>query len=330
MDPSAYKDIKTTRGHNYHYYLSPATVAGKATLVLIHGFPSTSYDWRHQVAFFKAKGFGLIVPDMLGYGGTSKPTDPVAYKPSLIVRDLIDILDAEKVDKAGFIGHDWGSFITSRIVQYYPERVIAFAVLAVGYRPPSPEFDWEAINEATKKQVGYEIFGYWGFFSEEGADKIIEDNFEKFFNMLFPENAKQWIEDFVPLGAMKRYLTSKPAASPPSWIPAEARERQTQSELLLRGGVAASLCWYRVMLSGISAEDDKDILPERYSTDKPVFFGAASEDYIAIPAMAIPLTKSYCSNVIVKEFQGNHWIQLHRPDQVNEELDAWLGDLEVI
>ena len=47
---------------------------------------------------------------MLGYGGTSKPTDPVAYKPSLIVRDLIDILDAEKVDKAVFIGHDWSVY----------------------------------------------------------------------------------------------------------------------------------------------------------------------------------------------------------------------------
>ncbi|KAI3619204.1 epoxide hydrolase [Moniliophthora roreri] len=150
-----------------------------------------------------------------------------------------------------------GSFITARIVQYQPDRVIAFAVLAVGYFPPWPDFDWDAINKATKESVGYEIYGYWGFFSSEGADKIIEDNFEKFFNILFPENAKQWIEDFVPLGKLKTYLTSKPAAPPPSWIPAE--ERRIQSEALLKDGVAASLCWYRVQLTRISAEDDKEI-----------------------------------------------------------------------
>uniref|UniRef100_A0A0W0FKQ5 AB hydrolase-1 domain-containing protein n=1 Tax=Moniliophthora roreri TaxID=221103 RepID=A0A0W0FKQ5_MONRR len=327
MDTKSYKGIKTTRGLNYHYYHSSAS-AGKPFLVLLHGFPSTSYDWRHQVAFFKAKGYGLIVPDMLGYGGTAKPTDPAAYKPSLIVKDIIDILDAENIKKAVFIGHDWGSFITARIVQYQPDRVIAFAVLAVGYFPPWPDFDWDAINKATKESVGYEIYGYWGFFSSEGADKIIEDNFEKFFNILFPENAKQWIEDFVPLGKLKTYLTSKPAAPPPSWIPAE--ERRIQSEALLKDGVAASLCWYRVQLTRISAEDDKGIPASRYSTDKPALFIAAAEDYIAIPSMAIPTTKEYCSNVVIKEFQANHWVHLQRPDEVNKELGVWLEGLNLV
>lgn len=55
-------------------------------------------DWRHQISFFKARGYGLIVPDMLGYGGTDKPTDPTFYTLSLVFKDLIDVLDAEKVD----------------------------------------------------------------------------------------------------------------------------------------------------------------------------------------------------------------------------------------
>ncbi|KAF9069430.1 hypothetical protein BDP27DRAFT_1222502, partial [Rhodocollybia butyracea] len=67
-------------------------------LVLLHGFPSSSKDWRKE-----EKGFGLIVPDMLAYGGTSKPLD----SPSIVARDIIDILDHEKVQKAIFIGHDW-------------------------------------------------------------------------------------------------------------------------------------------------------------------------------------------------------------------------------
>ncbi|ESK82518.1 epoxide hydrolase [Moniliophthora roreri MCA 2997] len=323
MDPSAYKDITTTRGLNYHYYFSPPT-DGKPVLVFVHGFPSTSYDWRYQVAYFKPKGYGIIVPDMLGYGGTAKPTNPAEYKSSLIVKDILDILDTEKVEKAVFIGHDWGSRITSRIVQYSPERVIAFGILAVSYQAPSADFDWDAVNKMTKEKVGYELLGYWGFFAEEGADKIIEDNFEKFMNIVYPENPKQWITDFIPLGAHKAYLTLKgrPSAPLPSWMPAE--EFQFQSNELRKGGLAAPLCWYKVMISGIGPEDDKGVPAQNISTSIPAFFGAALEDYVALAALAIPATQKLCSNLTVKEFQANHWVQLHKPAEVNDSLGAWL------
>ena len=62
MDPSLYKDLKTSRGLNYHYYYSPAT-DGKPTVLFLHGYPSTSYDWHYQVDFFKPKGFGVLVPE---------------------------------------------------------------------------------------------------------------------------------------------------------------------------------------------------------------------------------------------------------------------------
>jgi len=106
MDPSLYKSVTTRRNLKYSYYFSPST-SGKPVLLFVHGFPNTSYGWRYQVNFFKAQGYGLIVPDMLGYGGTDKPTDPAQYKSSLMSQDVIDILDAENVEKAIAIGHDW-------------------------------------------------------------------------------------------------------------------------------------------------------------------------------------------------------------------------------
>lgn len=106
MDPASYKDLTTSRGLNYHYYFSVARDA-RPTLLFLHGFPSSSYDWHNQVTYFQELGYGLVVPDMLGYGGTAKPSDPQQYKSSLIVRDIIDILDAEKVERCIVIGHDW-------------------------------------------------------------------------------------------------------------------------------------------------------------------------------------------------------------------------------
>ena len=106
MDASLYKITTTSRGLKYHYYFSPAQPS-KPTLLFCHGFPSTSRDWRHIAPYFKSRGYGVLVVDMLGYGETAKPTDPAAYVLSLISKDLVDILDGEKLDKVVAIGHDW-------------------------------------------------------------------------------------------------------------------------------------------------------------------------------------------------------------------------------
>jgi len=106
MDTALYKDITTLRGLNYYCYVAP-TRESKPTLLFLHGFPSTSRDWRHQVSFFHEKGYGLIVPDMLGYGGTAKPTNVEAYGANLMAKDIVDILDSEGIQKAILIGHDW-------------------------------------------------------------------------------------------------------------------------------------------------------------------------------------------------------------------------------
>lgn len=106
MDPSLYKDVTVSRGLQYHYFFSPAD-EGKLTILFVHGFPNTSGDWRHQVSFFQARGYGVIAPDMLGYGGTSKPLETSEYVYGKSAKDLVDIVDAEKVEKVVAIGHDW-------------------------------------------------------------------------------------------------------------------------------------------------------------------------------------------------------------------------------
>lgn len=106
LDPASYKTHKTSRGYTYSYYHSAPTDS-KPTLVFLHGFPSTSNDWRHQVAYFKAKGYGLIVPDMLGYGGTDKPLEVKAYVGSGLAKDIVDLMDGEGVQSAVCVAHDW-------------------------------------------------------------------------------------------------------------------------------------------------------------------------------------------------------------------------------
>lgn len=80
---------------------------GKPTLLFVHGYPNSSYDWRHQIEYFSQQGYGLVVPDMLGYGDTDKPVEVHKYGVRTVAQQLADILEAENLNKVIAIGHDW-------------------------------------------------------------------------------------------------------------------------------------------------------------------------------------------------------------------------------
>lgn len=63
--------------------------------------------FRKIVPQFVSQGFGVIVPEMLGYGETERPTEVVAYSRLRIGESLAAILAAESVDKVVVLGHDW-------------------------------------------------------------------------------------------------------------------------------------------------------------------------------------------------------------------------------
>jgi soluble epoxide hydrolase / lipid-phosphate phosphatase len=115
MKFSHYKSVQTTRGFTYNYYFAPAKHSNPVIL-FCHGFPSSSAHWYRIAIFFEQQGYGVIVPDMLGYGETSKPTDTEDYLFSKISKDLVDILEAETIDKAIAVGHDW---YKSRMIQVF-------------------------------------------------------------------------------------------------------------------------------------------------------------------------------------------------------------------
>src|SRR4051794_8567419 len=84
--------------------------AGPA-VVFCHGFPELAYSWRHQVPAIAAGGFRAVAPDQRGYGGTDRPDEVTAYDMRSLTADLVGLLDALDVERAVFVGHDWGGLI---------------------------------------------------------------------------------------------------------------------------------------------------------------------------------------------------------------------------
>lgn len=103
----ATKTFKTPRGFTYRYRYHAAKDASKSTWIILHGFQDSVFSWLQQVAFLTELGYGAVVPDFLGYGGTDKPHETEAYSFKGISDDFVAIMNEEKVEKFLVAGTDW-------------------------------------------------------------------------------------------------------------------------------------------------------------------------------------------------------------------------------
>ncbi|PPQ94482.1 hypothetical protein CVT25_001115 [Psilocybe cyanescens] len=329
MDPTLYKDILVPRGFKYHYYYSPAA-QGQATLLLLHGFPATSYDWRKQVAYFQPKGYGIIAPDLLGSGGSSAPIDVAAFRMNDVARDIIHILDAERVDKVVGFGHDWGSVPLSRLSMLHSDRVSAFVWMTLPFVPPYTEpFDLEAGMQFAKSLLGYEAYSYWQFFISEKAPEIIEKNvttqIESFNQLLYPKDPACWLDYLAVRGKTEEWLVNNKQPGRPAYL--SDLEFDKLSSDTLKTGIRSSLNWYKAQVTNLGLDDNKKIPAENHKIKAPSFFAAAGKDCIAVPEMGIATIGRYSDQVTTVEFDAGHWVHIERSEEVNKAVEDWLVSL---
>ena len=90
------------------------------TLLLIHGFPTASWDWQ-QMWPHLAKDYHVIAADFLGFGFSDKPRN---YPYSILDQaDLLESLMREKgVEKVHIISHDYGDTVAQELLARFQSR----------------------------------------------------------------------------------------------------------------------------------------------------------------------------------------------------------------
>ena len=92
-------------------------------VVLLHGFPGLAYTWRHQIPALAAAGYRIIAPDLRGYGRSDAPEAVEAYDIASLTGDMVNLLDALGIEKAVFMGHDWGGLLAWQMALLHRVRV---------------------------------------------------------------------------------------------------------------------------------------------------------------------------------------------------------------
>src|SRR6202035_445642 len=94
-------------------------------LMLVHGYPQNHSIW-HKVAPRLAERFTLVIPDLRGYGASSKPVtdaDHLTYSKRAMALDLVEVMKALGFDRFGIAGHDRGARVTYRLALDHPDSV---------------------------------------------------------------------------------------------------------------------------------------------------------------------------------------------------------------
>ncbi len=97
-------------------------------LLFLHGYPSSSYDWRHTL-----EGLGdrrLIMLDFLGFGLSQKPR---GQRYSLLMQaDVVEALAARfAVGEAMLVAHDMGSSVATELLARDLENRLPFELVSV-------------------------------------------------------------------------------------------------------------------------------------------------------------------------------------------------------
>lgn len=97
-------------------------------VLLLHGFPETSYEWVAQLDALAAEGCRAVAFDQRGYSPGARPDVAAAYKPGLLVRDVVEVADALGWDRFDLVAHDFGGMVAWMVAGHHPARVRTLTV----------------------------------------------------------------------------------------------------------------------------------------------------------------------------------------------------------
>jgi epoxide hydrolase 4 len=92
-------------------------------VVLLHGFPQFSYEYRHLVPALARAGYRAVAPDMRGFGNTSRPARIEDYALQTLGDDVAALVDALGEPKAHVLGHEWGGIVAAEAALSHPDKV---------------------------------------------------------------------------------------------------------------------------------------------------------------------------------------------------------------
>lgn len=165
--------------------------ADGAAVILLHGWPYDIHTYVDVAPLLASAGFRVIVPYLRGYGPTRflSGTTSRNGQPAVFAVDIIDLMNALKIDKATLAGCDWGARTACIIAALWPERVKALVSVS-GYLIGSQDANRMPLLPKAELQWWYQFY-----FATERGRLGYESNRHDFAKLIWQLASPEWAFD---------------------------------------------------------------------------------------------------------------------------------------
>ena len=268
----------------------------------------------------------MIAPDQRGYGATDRPEPVEAYDMEHLTGDLVGLLDHLKIDKAIFVGHDWGGFIVWQMPLRHIDRVAG--VIGVN----TPHYDRLPADpiELFRKRFGDSMYIVQFQDPAREPDKIfgsrVEQTFDAFMRKPLPR------KDDAPAApatagvgasaktnlAFPQMIAAYDAKFDPRTPILSPEEKKVFVDAFTRTGFTGGINWYRNFSRNWQRSEGLD-----HTVRVPSLMIMAENDAVLPPSAADGMEKIIpdLEKYLVRD--SGHWTQQEKPDEVSAKLIEW-------
>ena len=273
----------TLDGLRQHYVLAGD---GPDTVVLLHGWAQTWYEWRHIIPAL-AQRYRVVAPDLRGLGDSGKPR--TGYDKKTLAGDLHRLLAHLGIERAFVVGHDFGVAVAYAHAKEYPQEVRALALMELML----PGFGGELGMQMSRTG------GRW--------------------HLVF--HAKCELAEMLVAGKEREYLSwfYRTFAYDPSAI-SEQEVAEYVRCYAAPGAMGVSFEYYRTCFD----DEDQNRIWGQTKLAMPVLaLGGASNMADRVYKMMVPLAEKVSGGAVER---AGHWIPEERPDYLIEALPKFFDE----
>ncbi|KAL5426002.1 hypothetical protein PMIN04_002232 [Paraphaeosphaeria minitans] len=326
------KYLALSTRHIYFYGYRPAS-QGLPTFLFLHDFPCTSTIWNKVVEHLLGFGFGVLRPDLLGFGKTSKPTDLHDYSLRKMSSEMVEILAHHQLKSVIGVGHGMGTHLLARMWWYYPQYLSGLAFMGAGYILPIRLHMELMSKKVSQLQLHPSHYGgYWSFIASEEAAQLLNSNIPSFLSIIYAKDQDLCNANLLPRGGLQQWIADG------RYSPSKIFESESDADMeishslfiaFMQHRFDAPLNWFKSINRRIDDDHEEALPKDRCIISRPVDFLAGRYDALGRPDFIqvfveegrqsgyLPLAAAYLLQ------KSSHWMMIEE----SREVTIALGNL---
>lgn len=302
-DDSSYENMVIHTNNVVLYARTRNIGDGRPLLLFLHGFPETSYSWRHQIEYF-GDIYEVAALDMRGYGESQAPSRVSDYAIDKLCLDVCSVIRACGHESCFLIGHDWGGMVAWNVAANFSEMIKGLVTICSPHPLAYEEKQCFTLDQA-KKSLYFLLFKqpwlpevWLGHMEGKEIDSVLRGK---------------------KMGVLRRNA-----------ITLEDSER-IRASLARQGRLTAALNYYRSAMGHQSDIASKFVRKTCESVIQvPTLQMYADCDGAFCPSMFENSPYRACSHsstqTLIKLENCSHWAQQDRPDMVNKYIHTFIKE----